>query len=80
MTFSNEAVWDRGIRMVAGLALLFVAWSFASGAIGAALVAMGALALATGILGWCPAYSLLRFTTRDASDQSCLLCPPGDRL
>jgi hypothetical protein len=60
----NEGPIDRGIRIVLGLALL------AAGAAGvvAAPIAyvttlVGAVALVTGIVGFCPLYAILRLST-----------------
>jgi hypothetical protein len=64
MTFINEAEWDRGVRVVAGLFLLAAGWGLASGWLGNALIAVGALALITGVAGWCPAYTACGISTR----------------
>ena len=64
MTFINEAEWDRGVRLLVGISLLAGGWGFASGGLGLILVAVGALALITGVAGWCPAYSACGISTR----------------
>ncbi|MDA8381874.1 MAG: DUF2892 domain-containing protein [Betaproteobacteria bacterium] len=58
----NEGVADRVIRVIIGivlLALVFVGprtpWGW-----------IGLLPLVTGIIGWCPAYSLFRIRTTPA--------------
>lgn len=59
MTLRNEGKLDRALRVVAGLALLglvFVGPQTAWGWI-------GIVPLATGLIGWCPAYSLLGIST-----------------
>jgi hypothetical protein len=55
----NEGVLDRGIRVLVGLVLIslvFVGpltpWGW-----------IGVLPLVTGIIGWCPAYSVLGVST-----------------
>ena len=63
MTF-NEGVWDRVIRILAGLALAYAAWLMWPGAASAVFAAIGAIALVTGLAGWCPAYALIGLSTR----------------
>lgn len=55
----NEGTADRAVRIVLGLALLSLivigphtAWGW-----------IGVVPLITGILGWCPAYSILGIST-----------------
>ena len=52
----NESLIDRVIRLVLG-AILIYAWyaAFVSGFV----AAVGVILLVTGIIGWCPIYSLL---------------------
>lgn len=67
MKFINEADWDRALRILAGVVLLYAGWSGWSGTVGLVLVAVGALALVTGIVGWCPAYSLFHVSTKQVA-------------
>lgn len=62
MTLLNVGEWDRAIRLLAGISLL-AAGSFQSGMLGVVLIAVGALAVITGIAGWCPAYSVCGIST-----------------
>ena len=55
----NEHVVERGVRVAVGLALIGLA---AAGTIGA-WGYIGALPLLTGLLGSCPAYTLLGVST-----------------
>jgi hypothetical protein len=55
----NVGSLDRTLRIVTGLALVALA---ASGQIGV-WGWIGAVPLATGLLGWCPAYNLFGFKT-----------------
>ena len=55
----NEGSVDRGLRIAAGLALIALA---ATGTVGA-WGWIGLLPLATGLIGWCPAYRLLGIST-----------------
>ncbi|HYU77902.1 MAG TPA: DUF2892 domain-containing protein [Vicinamibacterales bacterium] len=65
MKFANEGEWDRGVRMLSGVLLLYAGWSgVVPGALGIVLILVGVVALATGIVGWCPAYSLIGVSTR----------------
>lgn len=63
----NEGPIDRGIRIVAGIALLAAA---AAGLLAAPIVyvtsVIGAVALVTGIVGFCPLYAILRLSTVSA--------------
>lgn len=61
MTFINEGESDRGMRMLLGVLLLAVGWVLVSGVLGIVLITAGAVALGTGIVGWCPAYRCLAF-------------------
>ncbi len=60
----NEGAWDRGLRMTAGLVLLWVAWAVASPVVSWAILAIALVALVTGIVGWCPAYAVFGISTR----------------
>lgn len=55
----NEGGIDRGVRIVAGLALVGLA---ATGTVGL-WGWIGVVPLATGLIGWCPAYTLLGIST-----------------
>jgi len=63
MKFLNEGQSDRAVRMFVGIVLVAAGWTLASHALGVALFALGAIALGTGILGWCPAYTLFGIST-----------------
>jgi hypothetical protein len=72
MTF-NEGTWDRVIRILAGVALWYVAWvtwpgtaslMSPTGAVSLVSCAIGAIALLTGLVGWCPAYALFDVSTK----------------
>jgi hypothetical protein len=56
---ANEGTVDRGVRVVAGLALLALA---ATGTVGV-WGWIGAVPLLTGALGFCPLYAVLGITT-----------------
>lgn len=64
---TNEGAADRVIRVIVGVALLaaaFLKLGVMDGAIGGIIAAAaGAVALLTGIAGFCPAYVLLGLRT-----------------
>jgi hypothetical protein len=63
----NEGAWDRAIRVVAGLLLLYLGWSgVVAGTLGAVFKWLGFLPLLTGIVGFCPAYTLFGIRTKKA--------------
>ena len=66
MSYVNEAGWDRIVRIVLGIIALYLGWVVVSGALGIVLLAVGVLLLVTGIVGWCPLYSVLKFRTNKA--------------
>lgn len=63
----NEGTVDRILRVVAGLGLAGVAWfvlDLSQGAIGGIIaVAVGAIFVVTGLIGFCPGYRLLGLRT-----------------
>lgn len=66
MTFTtNEAPIDRVVRIVLGIALATLALG---GAVNAPLIylvwGVAAIALVTGIVGFCPLYALFRISTK----------------
>lgn len=61
----NEAGWDRALRILLGVALLWIGWGgVVTGTFGAVLKVAGFLPLLTGLIGWCPLYAALGFSTR----------------
>jgi len=61
---TNESMVDRIIRGVLGLGLLALYFSNAvTGTLGIVLAVVGAIALLTGLVGFCPLYSLLKIRT-----------------
>lgn len=61
----NESMLDRVVRVVLGLILLYLGWGgVVVGGWGLALKIIGFIPLITGLIGWCPLYSLFKFSTK----------------
>jgi len=56
---TNEGTIDRALRIIAGLVLIALA---ATGTVGV-WGWIGIVPIATGLIGWCPAYTLLGINT-----------------
>ncbi len=62
---ANESNVDRIIRSILGIALLLVAFlAVPAGALQIVLIVVGAIALVTGIVGFCPLYQILGLSTK----------------
>lgn len=62
---SNVGGWDRGLRIVIGLVLIILGLAGAvSGATAIAAYVIGAIALLTGLVGFCGLYTVLGVSTR----------------
>lgn len=60
----NESGLDRMIRVILGVALLALYLSgVVSGTLGVVFIIVGAIALITGIVGFCPLYAILKIKT-----------------
>lgn len=70
-SFANEAAWDRTLRIVVGLVLLYLGWAgVVGGTLGVVFRFLGVLPLVTGVVGFCPAYALFGVST----------CPRASRV
>lgn len=58
----NEGGLDRAFRIVAGL-LLILAGYVSGGTWGIVLYVIGLVPLLTGVIGWCPLYSVFKINT-----------------
>lgn len=56
---TNEGTIDRALRVIVGLVLIVLAVTGTIGAWGW----IGIVPVATGLIGWCPAYTLLGVNT-----------------
>jgi hypothetical protein len=64
---TNESTLDRIIRVVLGIALLGLrAANVVMGTLGWVFLIVGAIALVTGLIGFCPLYALLKIKTKKA--------------
>lgn len=65
----NEASWDRIARVILGIVLIYLGFSSViDGGLGIAVGIFGFIPLITGIVGWCPLYSVFNFrTNKDAA-------------
>jgi len=63
----NESGLDRLIRVVLGIVLLALNFGgVVTGGLGIVGLVLGAVALLTGFVGFCPLYALLKFRTNKA--------------
>jgi hypothetical protein len=63
----NESGLDRIIRVVLGVVLFALYFTGAvTGGLGIVLMVVGAIALLTGVVGFCPLYALLKLRTNKA--------------
>lgn len=61
----NEANWDRVARVVLGIVLLYLGLGgIIVGGLGVVMDIFGAILLLTGLVGFCPLYALLKFSTK----------------
>ena len=61
----NEANWDRIARVVLGIVLLVLGLGgTVGGVLAIVLDILGVVLLVTGLVGFCPLYALLKFSTK----------------
>jgi hypothetical protein len=64
---TNESSLDRIIRVIAGIILFGLYFTgTVTGTVGIILIVLGAIALITGLVGFCPLYALLKINTKKA--------------
>ena len=59
----NVGTIDRVLRVLAGIALVVVGFAVLGGTVGIVVGVIGLIPLATGLIGWCPLYSLFKLRT-----------------
>lgn len=70
-SFTNEATWDRVLRILVGLILLYLGWAgVVGGTLGVVFKFLGFLPLLTGLVGYCPAYALFGVSTRSKTPRA----------
>jgi hypothetical protein len=63
----NESGMDRIIRVIVGIVLLALYFAgTVTGGLGIVFIVLGAVALITGVVGFCPLYTLLKISTKKA--------------
>ena len=68
MKLVNEATWDRLLRILLGIVLLYLGWAgIIAGGWGTFLKIIGFVPLVTGLLGYCPLYGIFKFRTNRAA-------------
>jgi len=61
----NEANWDRIARVVIGIILLILGLAgTVTGILGVVFDILGVILLVTGLVGICPLYMLIKFSTK----------------
>ncbi len=61
----NEANWDRIVRALLGIVLLYLGFGgVLAGTLGIVVGILGAILLITGLVGFCPLYTLFKFSTK----------------
>ena len=65
MTFTNESLFDRSLRVLAGIGFAVLAWIAWPGAAAMFAAVVVTVALVTEVAGWCPAYTLFGFSTKE---------------
>jgi hypothetical protein len=59
----NEGTIDRVLRVIVGLGLIALALGYIPGMAATPLGWIGVVPLVTGLIGWCPAYSIFGIST-----------------
>ena len=61
---TNVAGWDRALRILIGVVMLYLGWTGAvAGTWGAVFRYVGFVPLLTGLVAWCPLYRVLGVST-----------------
>lgn len=69
--FTNVGMTDRFLRLLLSSGLFYVGlYSYSSSALGIGLAMAGAVALLTGLTGFCGLYRLLRINTSQSGQKS----------
>ena len=63
---ANEASWDRIARVILGVVMVGLGVGVVGGTWGWVLAVVGLVPLVTGLVGWCPIYSIIGRGTKEA--------------
>jgi len=67
MFTQNESMLDRVIRFVLGAVLLYAWYTvLVTGVLATVALVIGVVLMLTGLIGWCPLYSLFGMSTRQS--------------
>lgn len=66
---TNEGGWDRAVRVAVGAVLLIVGFGLIGGTAGVIVGIVAFVPLLTGLVGWCPLYSVFGFRTDKVEDR-----------
>jgi hypothetical protein len=66
----NEGMIDRALRVVLGVALMVIGFAVIGGTGGTIVGIVGLVPLLTGVVGWCPLYSVLGIKTTGTTDSA----------
>jgi len=61
---SNMGNADRVLRVIVGIVLVVVGFAVLNGTVGIVVGVIGLIPLATGLIGWCPLYTLFNLKTK----------------
>jgi len=61
---SNMGNADRVLRVIVGIVLVVVGFAVLNGTVGIVVGVIGLILLATGLIGWCPLYTLFNLKTK----------------
>ncbi len=67
MFTQNESMLDQVIRFVLGAVLLYAWYTvLVTGVLATVVLVLGIILVLTGLIGWCPLYSLFGMSTRQS--------------
>jgi len=61
---SNMGNADRVLKVIVGIVLVVVGFAVLNGTVGIVVGVIGLIPLATGLIGWCPLYTLFNLKTK----------------
>jgi len=61
---SNMGNADRVLKVIVGIVLVVVGFAVLNGTVGIVVGVIGLIPLATGLIGWCPLYTVFNLKTK----------------